>query len=564
MEDRKSFKVMITGDSMTQGSEGDYTWRYRLWQWLNSTSGPKIEFVGPYKGTQAQCGPRRPQPPGFLDEPDAAEEDCKGGKYAEDVESAWYSHSNHFSSWGYRAADCKDAILEQINTYQPDYLLVPLGFNDMGWLFSDAKDLLREVKDLVANARQGKSNIRIILSTVPHRTFMDGREDLVDNTNYYNKHIQPLIDSLTSPTSPIHLADFAKHYDCTIATYDGLHPNALGEYQIALSFSEALQAFSLRPSTCPLIIPCPVPEPPLPAISHLTAAGFPMGVRLTWSSSFGARSYDVRSRQASSDRWDETGALGPRFDTTATMPGVQWEYSVRASRGDGDKYKTAWSEVVSATAHNNTAPPPSDAIVTPEEGGVKVAWEAVQGWDVERYEVMLWDMDTPGAFFEGYGARGTAVEMKHLKQGHRYQTWLKTWAVIEGEVAGGAPGGARPFRTGAGRPEPPGGLRYEVKDPVTVKLDWEPVEDAAAYLVYKRNIVDRLAEFETDGNCIHETTHEMSVLFPGVWGHEFYVVAVNGDLGSKPSNKVRPSPFAEGAGAAEATHELERLKIIGS
>jgi hypothetical protein len=27
-------RVMIVGDSITQGLEGDWTWRYRIWQWF--------------------------------------------------------------------------------------------------------------------------------------------------------------------------------------------------------------------------------------------------------------------------------------------------------------------------------------------------------------------------------------------------------------------------------------------------------------------------------------------------------------------------------------------------
>jgi len=35
---------------MSQGHEGDWTWRYRLWQWFTS-QGVAIDFVGPYTGT---------------------------------------------------------------------------------------------------------------------------------------------------------------------------------------------------------------------------------------------------------------------------------------------------------------------------------------------------------------------------------------------------------------------------------------------------------------------------------------------------------------------------------
>ncbi|MFD1826766.1 hypothetical protein [Mumia zhuanghuii] len=39
-------RVLITGDSITQGSSGDYTWRYRLWDKLQSTEAGQVEFVG--------------------------------------------------------------------------------------------------------------------------------------------------------------------------------------------------------------------------------------------------------------------------------------------------------------------------------------------------------------------------------------------------------------------------------------------------------------------------------------------------------------------------------------
>src|SRR5690606_5359517 len=40
-------KIMITGDSISQGSSGDYTWRYRLYKHLTA-NGVTPDFVGPY------------------------------------------------------------------------------------------------------------------------------------------------------------------------------------------------------------------------------------------------------------------------------------------------------------------------------------------------------------------------------------------------------------------------------------------------------------------------------------------------------------------------------------
>lgn len=44
-------RIMIVGDSISQGHEGDWTWRYRLWQWVNAQGVP-VDFVGPYAGTR--------------------------------------------------------------------------------------------------------------------------------------------------------------------------------------------------------------------------------------------------------------------------------------------------------------------------------------------------------------------------------------------------------------------------------------------------------------------------------------------------------------------------------
>ena len=40
-------RIMIIGDSVAQGSSGDWTWRYRLWQTLTS-SGVPFDLVGPH------------------------------------------------------------------------------------------------------------------------------------------------------------------------------------------------------------------------------------------------------------------------------------------------------------------------------------------------------------------------------------------------------------------------------------------------------------------------------------------------------------------------------------
>lgn len=44
---RRHLKIMVCGDSMTHGEEGDHTWRYRVWEWFKDSAPEiKVNFVG--------------------------------------------------------------------------------------------------------------------------------------------------------------------------------------------------------------------------------------------------------------------------------------------------------------------------------------------------------------------------------------------------------------------------------------------------------------------------------------------------------------------------------------
>lgn len=122
-------KILIVGDSITQGHEGDHTWRYRLWQWLRSNvTSQGFTFVGPYTGTDPPAAPRPPQPPRLgsdePEEPEDSESTVKAdGKYAADVPADF--QGNHFSGWGWQLGQAKDMIRDVVSVYKPD-LILPL------------------------------------------------------------------------------------------------------------------------------------------------------------------------------------------------------------------------------------------------------------------------------------------------------------------------------------------------------------------------------------------------------------------------------------------------------
>ncbi|MFE0771555.1 fibronectin type III domain-containing protein [Streptomyces sp. NPDC058861] len=540
-------RVMVVGDSMSQGDEGDWTWRYRLWQWFKSQRVP-VDFVGPYGGTKNKPVPAGPSAPPIQGEipPPSVEDPPVSGRYAAGVDADF--DSDHFAVWGRQAAQDKKIIAGMVTRYRPDLLLVGLGFNDMGWFVSGAGGTLDSVKALIDNARSAKPDLRFAVANVPQRSAIGGREDLPVTTSSYNAMLAAALPSWSTPASRVEPVDWAGAYDCAPkacpAAYDGLHPNALGEFQIARAFEKTLhERFGIGGFVPD--VPGTVPARPTPAVSGLTAAAVPSGIKVTWQPVFGAHGYTVRSRIAGSGAWSELTVPANRFDTTWTADGWKWEYQVRVDNGDDGR--SAWSPVVGAVARPETAAPPEKIVTRATATGVDVSWDAPKGPyadTVERYELIVWDKDTPGAFFESTGIRGRSAHVDGLKPGHRYLVALVTW----NRAGGGMPGTGRPVTVGAGTPAAPTDLRATAVDPTTVQLEWKGSREAAGYRVWVRNATEGGA-FRTDEYISETTDRGIAFLFPGYWNFEFCVSAVNGAAESPRSRCVSlPGPPPPGTG----------------
>ncbi|TPX11678.1 uncharacterized protein E0L32_007657 [Thyridium curvatum] len=240
--DRQSaLRVMVVGDSMSQGQEGDYTWRYRIWQFFQQ-NGIDVDMVGPYHGTMPPDAATPSSLPPLHGPSPSPNSPRTTGTYASDVDSAFLSNCNHFSAWA--VAVDKGLIQGVLQSTPADLILYMLGFNDIGWFYSDAAGTIDNVKKFVTNARAANPDIKIAMANVPQRSFMEGREDLVQNTKVYNTLLANYIPQWSTAQSPIHLVHLQENYDCQPggcpAGSDGLHPNAWGEFQIANAFSHTL------------------------------------------------------------------------------------------------------------------------------------------------------------------------------------------------------------------------------------------------------------------------------------------------------------------------------------
>ncbi|KAF2255435.1 hypothetical protein BU26DRAFT_448876, partial [Trematosphaeria pertusa] len=526
---------MIVGDSISHGSEGDYTWRYRLWQWLRA-SNVAFDFVGPWTGTFEPPEPLPPQPPLLQGEVAPPTPDHVSGGYALDVDPAF--DKDHFCHSGRQAAQMKNTIAAQVATYQPDYVLVELGFNDLGWFISGPDGLLSDMKTLIDNARGAKGNIKFAVANVPYRTRIGGREDLPIITDEYNSMLDSAIPSWSTSNSPIKLVLFRENYSCELdncpAGIDGLHPNQFGEYQIAQAFSRVLNSEYGFGSSA-LDVPANLPAKPCPAPTNVKATTAPYGVAVTWDKVYGSRGYRIKSKRSSFGDWTETfyAISTNRYNQIWVLEGETWEYQIRTDCGDATK--SDYSEVVSAVVSQTVAPGPKNVVVNPTANGFSARWDPPDGgYNIDLYEVFSYDIDEPCVFLLSRGIKGNSITVNALTPGHRHIVAISTWT----DLGPGFPTVPWSVMPGAGMPAPPQGLDVETQDGVTVVMTFTGSEGAANYRAWVRNVNNASDVLHSDNTVVNSPCIGITFLFPGVWNYEFCVTATNGNLESGKSDCV--------------------------
>lgn len=208
---------MPVGDSMTIGSSGDHTWRYRLWQHLCAEYGGPFTLVGPRETLYDKA----------TDSPTSyayAEPDFPRG---------------HLAGWGEGWAHMTPLIGEAVRTTRADVLLVSLGLIDLGF-YTNAEQTAENARSFVAEARAANPRIAMVWLPVIHNIRAANDEPFAAQVARFNELLAKTAADLDEPASPILLASVPPTWDIDTDTYDGTHPNAAGEHQLASAFAEAM------------------------------------------------------------------------------------------------------------------------------------------------------------------------------------------------------------------------------------------------------------------------------------------------------------------------------------
>ncbi|MCN9243298.1 SGNH/GDSL hydrolase family protein [Streptomyces sp. RY43-2] len=210
-------RFMPVGDSMTIGSAGEHTWRYRLWQHLCAT----------YNGPCKLVGPRETLYDKVADAPTSY-------AYAEPD-----FPRTHLAGWGEGWLHMAPLIAEAVRTSRADVLLVSLGLIDLGF-YTNAEQTAENVRAFVTQARTANPRLRMVVLPVIPNIRAEADESFAAQVALFNDLLAKAVADLDEPRSPLLLATPPADYDFHRDTYDGTHPNASGEHKIAAAFAEAM------------------------------------------------------------------------------------------------------------------------------------------------------------------------------------------------------------------------------------------------------------------------------------------------------------------------------------
>lgn len=170
---------MPVGDSMTIGSTGDHTWRYRMWRHLCATYGGPFTLVGPRETLY-----------------DKAADSPASYAYAEPE-----FPRGHLAGWGEGWLHMVPLIGEAVRKSRADVLLVSLGLIDLGF-YTNAEQTADNARAFVAEARAANPRIAMVWLPVIPNVRAANDEPFAVQVARFNELLAKTAADLDEPASP--------------------------------------------------------------------------------------------------------------------------------------------------------------------------------------------------------------------------------------------------------------------------------------------------------------------------------------------------------------------------
>jgi lysophospholipase L1-like esterase len=331
--------VMIVGDSITQGSAGDFTWRYRLWRHLQSVAPGAVDFVGDRTHLF----------------------DNVSGVQGSHAHADGDFDRDHHALWGRAILQEKDTIHSAVAQYRPRVLCILMGINDLAYQ-TNPQQTFENLKQLIANARAARPDLQIVVGMVLTRyNFWDDVFEHVEAVNQFNGLVATL-PQLSTDISPIRVARTDVGWDPRLHTWDGTHANGTGEVRIAAAFADALATLNIgaafggrwqvqwpgRSGTMTAYSTATAPgrvlEPPY-------AIGRDRAASLSWGRAPNATAYLIRQlRSGGTEEHLPWPVPNTSFEPGYLWGGHRYQFYV-VPINDGGKNRLSWNAVPGATGY---------------------------------------------------------------------------------------------------------------------------------------------------------------------------------------------------------------------
>lgn len=216
-------RVLLIGDSITQGSSGMTTWRYWLWRAFGASSTP-VTFVGDRNDLWNPRGP-----------------------------VSAYAHLDHGfqtahgARWGSEYPEHLASIGRRMDQLEPDVVVVELGVNDAK--NATATEIARRAGDLASRVWAVDADTKIVYVEIP--SIAAGPAGLSPRRNAVTAEANRLISGQFAGDGRVAIArarsGAAPRWDPMRHTYDGVHPNTVGETLLAQRVADALAGLGVLP-----------------------------------------------------------------------------------------------------------------------------------------------------------------------------------------------------------------------------------------------------------------------------------------------------------------------------
>lgn len=356
-------KVLVFGDSLTAGSAGDYTWRYRYWQ-QQRAAGVNVSFLGPITGMM-----------GTDDYPVADNQAYADPCFAE--RSHWAIGGKKLAAtfappwWLSATPGAPSEIQWAVANYAPDVVVEFMGGNDLARTpTATPEQVVALAKAFVGEVRKANAATDVAVVTTT--------SNLIAAAATYNSELKAQAPTWSTPDSQVGVVDIMRDWQGVPDTWDGYHPNANGEMHLAWDVADGLSAmgYGAAPPRPIPVVPLGPRTPPVLRLGHI-GAGY---VTLGWTVSPGTDREIVWRRDLTAGTgWSKVREVAVADGTAiGALAAHLWAFRVQGAKGTAVA-QDVYSGIVTADLRPFTLARVATPTARPRIRAVSLSWPAVAG-----------------------------------------------------------------------------------------------------------------------------------------------------------------------------------------